>query len=374
MAASKGRRVACWAAGIVAVLVFAVIGTWLFAVHEMKQRVLETLGPLGTAEEIDVGLSSIRLSRVRLRGPEGWPTADSLRAERVVLDLDTRALFSNRVHLRNVSVDGFYLSVFRGADGSVNLLPNLKQSATAADANPRDDATQHAAEEKLIDHISLERGSMEFFDSSVQTPPFRVLVTDARATVDHLHLPALNEPTNLSMAGSIKGPSHTGAVAFGGWMTIATKDSQTRTTLRSVDLTTIDPYLLRKAGGKAAITGGTIDLTLDATVRHYVIHAPGTVTLNHLQISDTSNPLDTFLSIPTKAAIAALKNGHDQITLNFELDGNLRDPKFSLNESLTRKLAAGFAKALGVSTENVAKGAGDTVKGIGNALIDLLKK
>jgi Domain of Unknown Function (DUF748) len=373
MAASKGRRVAAWAAGIVAVLVLAVLGGWLFAVHEMKQRVLETLGPLGTAEDIDIGLSSIRLSRVRLRGPKGWPTADSLRAERIVLDLDTRALLSNRVHLSNVSVDGYYLSAVRSADGSVNLLPNLKESANAADAKSND-AAPRASEEKLIDHVSLERGTMEFFDAAVQTPPFRVLITDARATVDHLHLPALNEPTIIAMSGSIKGPSHTGTVAFGGWMTIATKDSHTKTTLRSVDLTTIDPYLLRKAGGKAAVTGGTIDLTLDATVRNYQIHAPGTVTLNHLQISDSGNPLDTFLSIPTKAAIAALKNGHDQITLSFELDGDLRDPKFSLNESLTRKLAAGFAKALGVSTEGVAKGAGDTVKGIGNALLNLLKK
>jgi hypothetical protein len=157
-------------------------------------------------------------------------------------------------------------------------------------------------------------------------------------------------------------------------MVIATKDSQTRTTLRSVDVSTLDPYLLKKAGAKAAVTGGTIDLTLDATVRDYRIHAPGTLTLNHLQISDTGNPLDTFMSIPTKVAIAALKSGHEEIKLDFVLDGNLRDPKFSLNESLMKKLAAGFAKALGVSAEGVAKGAGDTVKGIGNALMNMLKQ
>jgi hypothetical protein len=95
--------------------------------------------------------------------------------------------------------------------------------------------------------------------------------------------------------------------------------------------------------------------------------------LNHLQLSEGGNPLDTFMSIPTKAAIAALKDRRDQIKLDFVLDGNLRDPKFSLNESLSKKLAAGFAKALGVSAEGVAKGAGDTVKGIGNALKNLLE-
>lgn len=113
-------------------------------------------------------------------------------------------------------------------------------------------------------------------------------------------------------------------------------------------------------------------MTIDANVRDYRIHAPGTLTLNHLQISDGDSPLDTFLSIPTKAAIAALKDRKEEIKLDFVLEGDLRDPKFSLSESLSKKLAAGFAKALGVSAEGVAKGAGETVKGIGNALKNLL--
>lgn len=374
MAAAKARRVGTWAVGIVVALLVIAVGGWFFLVHEMKQRIVETLGPLGSVEEIDVGFPQITLSRVRLRGPEGWPTADAMRAERIVLELDLRDALRNRVHLRNVTVDNYYLSIYRSPDGRVRLLPDLKEAAQKADAKANDEATKRANEEKLIDHVSFERGSMEFFDGSVQQQPYRVLISDARATVDHVHLPALTERTSLSMTGSIKGPSHTGAVTFGGWMVIATKDSQTRTTLRNVDISTLDPYLLKKSGAKATVTGGTIDLTLDATVRDYRIHAPGTVVLNHLQLSEGGNALDTFMSIPIKAAIAALKDRKEQIKLDFVLDGDLRDPKFSLNESLSKKLAAGFAKALGVSAEGVAKGAGDTVKGIGNALMNLLKK
>ncbi len=157
-------------------------------------------------------------------------------------------------------------------------------------------------------------------------------------------------------------------------MIIASKDSQTRATLRGVDIATLDPYLLKKAGAKAAVTGGTIDMGVDATVKGYRIHAPGTLTLNYLQIGDSGNGADTFLSIPTKLAIAALKDRKQQIKLDFTLDGDLRDPKFSLSESLSKKLAAGFAKALGVSAEGVAKGAGETVRGIGNALNNLLSQ
>jgi hypothetical protein len=95
--------------------------------------------------------------------------------------------------------------------------------------------------------------------------------------------------------------------------------------------------------------------------------------LNHLQLADNGNALDTFLTIPTKIAVAALKN-HDQIKLDFELDGDLRDPKFSLNESLMKKLATGFAKVVGVNTEGVAKNAGGVVKSIGDTLKNLFGK
>ena len=373
MAGSSARRGALWAIGIVVALFVVAIGGWLFAVHQIKERIIETLGPSGSVEEIDVAFGQVTLSRVRLRGPKDWPASDAMRAERIVLDVDMRSLITKPVHLRSVSVDNYYLSIVRSAEGRVRILPGLRETAQEANATPDSkEREEHAREEKLIDRVSFERGSMEFFDGSVQNPPYRVLIGDARATVDHIHLPALTDRTELSMTGSIKGPSHTGNVTWGGWMVIANKDSQTRVTLRNVDVATLDPYLLKKAGAKAAVTGGTIDLSIDATVKAYRIHAPGTLTLNHLQISDAGNPLDTFLSIPTKAAIAALKDRKEQIKLDFVLDGDLRDPKFSLSESLSKKLAAGFAKVLGVSAEGVARGAGDTVRGIGNALKNLL--
>ncbi|SOE61937.1 protein of unknown function [Burkholderia sp. OK233] len=372
MAMSKGKRWAIAAGGVLLVLIVVAVGALQFAQREVKERVIATLGPLGSAESIRVGLTSVHLTNVLLKAPPGWPAGDPLRADEITITPDIRDLLARRMHIRSVVVRGFDIAVLRTKDGAIRLMPNLRQTINGSTDDEASSAAIPSSREKLVDHISFEQGNFHFYDMTVGPPAFKVTVSNANATVDHLHLPALTEPTNVSVTGSIKGPMHTGTVSFGGWIKVASKDSQTTSTLRGVDVVMLDPYLLKKAGAKAQVTGGTVDLTVESTVRNYQLHAPGTLTVHQLQLADSDNPLDTFMSIPTKAAIAALKTHNGDISLHFVLDGNLRDPKFSVQESLMTRLAAGFAKAMGVSVEGVAKGAGETVKGLGNALKNLL--
>jgi hypothetical protein len=371
MAMSKGKRWAVTVGGVLLVLVIVAIGALQFAQREVREHVIAALGPLGSAESIDVGLTSLHLNHVVIKSPPGWPAGDPLRADEITLTPDIRDLIARRMHIRSVVVRGFDMAVLRTKDGAIRLLPNLRQSLSRSGEQAGGGAAP-ASRDKLVDHISFEQGNFHFYDMTVGPPAFKVTLSHANATVDHLHLPALSEPTNIDVAGSIKGPAHTGTVSFGGWIKIASKDSQTTSKLRGIDAVVLNPYLLKKAGAKAQVTGGTVDLTVESTVRNYQLHAPGTVTVHNLQLADSDNPLDTFMSIPTKAAVAALKTHNGDITLHFVLDGNLRDPAFSVQEGLIKRVSAGFANALGVSVEGVAKGAGETVKGLGNALKNLL--
>ena len=375
---SARKRALLIAAIIVALLVLAALGTLYALQREAKSYVERALAPVGTAARVAVAfdLSSVELTDVRLKPPPDWPTADMLHAARITITPDLRALLAHRVHIRDVSVRDFSMTVLRRANGSIALLPNLREALAQASA-PASGASRAPGEsnlprEKIIDHIGLENGAFEFYDRSVSNPPWHVTMNRAQASVGNVHLPALAVPTRISVTGDVVGPAHTGHVTFDGWVQIASKDSQTHTTLRGVDIRTIDPYLLKKAGAQADVTGGTLDLDLASTVRGYHLHAPGTVTLHDLQLTESANPVDTFLSIPTRAAVAALKTHKGDITLHFMLDGNLRDPKFKLNESLMTELRAGFAQALGVSAEGVAKSAGQTAKGIADALRSLL--
>ncbi|QGZ62451.1 DUF748 domain-containing protein [Paraburkholderia acidisoli] len=377
MATSIRNRVLLIAAIVVALIVLAALGTLYVLQREAKAAIERTLAPIGTASSIHVAwnLSSVELTDLSLKPPRDWPTADTLHAGRLTIVPDLRALLAHRVHIRELVVRDFTMTVLRRADGSIQILPNLRdemQKAANPASSPGAASDSGVPGEKVIDHIGFENGAFDFYDRTVSNPPWRVTVTHAQASVDNVHLPALDEPTRVSVAGDVSGPAHTGHVSFDGWIRIASKDSQTHTVLRGVDVRTVDPYLLKKAGAKANVTGGTVDLDLTASVRSYHIHAPGTITLHDLQLAESDDPLDSFLSIPTRAAVAALKSHKGNITLHFVLDGNLHDPKFKLNENLLTELRAGFAQALGVSAEGVAKGAGQTAKGLADALRGLL--
>ncbi|MEX3945260.1 DUF748 domain-containing protein [Paraburkholderia sp. BR10937] len=376
MATPLRNRVVLIVAIVVALLVLAALGALYALQREAKAYVESALAPVGTAASVHVAfnLSSVELTDVRLKPPPNWPAADTLRAARITITPDLRALISHRVHIRDVTVSDFTMTVLRRESGSILLLPNLREEM-AQSATPSGGAQGGSGlpQQKVIDHIAFENGTFDFYDRSVSNPPWHVTVNRAQARVDNIQLPALTEPTRVSVVGNVVGPEYTGRVTFDGWIQIASKDSQLHTTLRGVDVRTIDPYLLRKAGAKANVTGGTLDLDLTSTVRGYHLHAPGRVTLHNLQLSESGDAVDTFLSIPTRAAVAALKAHKGEITLHFVLDGNLRDPKFKLNENLMTELRAGFAQALGVSAEGVAKGAGQTAKGIADALRSLLQ-
>ncbi|WP_233803587.1 DUF748 domain-containing protein [Paraburkholderia sp. HP33-1] len=372
MAMSRGRRWIAVVGATLLALILIAIGAMQFAQQEVKNRVNAVLGPLGSADSIDVGLTSVHLTHVLLKAPPGWPAGEPLRADEITITPDVRDLIARRLHIREVVVRGFDMAVLRTKDGSLNLLPNLRETMNRGDQQGGAGTAAPTPREEQVDHIRFEQGNFHFYDMTVGPPPFKVTVSNVNATVDNLHLPSLTERTNISARGSLKGPAHTGTITFDGWIKIASLDSQTTTTLQGVDVAILDPYLLKKAGTRAQVTGGTVDLSIESTVRDYHLHAPGTVMVHDLQLAETDNPLETFMSIPTRAAVAALKTHNGDIALHFVLDGDLRDPKFSVREGILARIGEGFAKALGVSVEGVAKGAGETVKGLGNALKNLL--
>lgn len=349
---------------IAAILAIGVAGAIAlhFAAQTLKDRVEQALGPESEVGAITVGWSAIEVSGIRIKGPRNWPAADTLRAQRIVIVPDWRDLLSAHVRVRRVTVEGAYVSILRAHDGRLRVVPSLLESrkATTADS-PSLPVT--------IGALELKDGVLEFYDATVRRPAHRVRLEQLQTTVEDLRLPDLAGRTQLRMNGVVRGTRHNGTLAIDGWVELSSKDSEIAARLRGVDLVAFEPYLVKAS--EAGVRRGTLDLDLKSTVRKRTLRAPGALTVTDLELASAGGALGTFMGVPRDAVLATLKNRDGRIALRFTLEGNLDDPKFSLNESFARRMASSLADTLGVSVEGLARGVGGAVRGVGDTVMKL---
>jgi hypothetical protein len=354
-----------------AVLSALLVGAFHFGVQALKGQVEKALGPASEVAEIKVGWGAVEVIGLRLKGPAGWPAEDTLRAKRILVEPDLMSLFSDHIRVSAIVVEDAYVSALRTADGKMEVVPSLLHAKTEKSSAP--------APKVGIGRIELKNAAMEFFDATVAKPPLKVRIEQLNATVNNIELPELAVRTDLDLAGVLKGTNRDGHVAIKGWIIPATKDSAIVSHFHDVDLVSLKPYLIK--AGETGVKKGTLDLDLDSTVKDKHLHAPGSVNMKDLELDAGGG----FMGYARSAAVGALKDKQDQINVKFVLEGNIDDPKFSLNESLATRFGSGLAESLGVSVEGVAKGfggvgekgleaAGKTAGGLGKAVKGLFGK
>lgn len=361
----RARKWAIIAAVIAAVLAGTALAGLHVAARMLKSQVQAALGPDSEVGDITLGWSAIVVTDLRIHAPRGWPAGDTLRAARITVEPDLRSLVTDRstVRVRRIVVDDAYLSIMRTRNGRLRLLPSMLESAGKKPGAGNAGGAMAVA----IGAIELHRGAIEFFDASVRQPAHRIRIEQLRATLKDLHLPDLAGKTDIALDGVIKGVKHDGTLSIGGWMELASRESHLTTRLAGVDLIALQPYLIKAA--ETGVKRGTLDLRLQSTVHHARLHAPGTLTLSHLELSDRGG---SFMGLPRQAMVAALKNRDDRITIDFSLDGNLNDPHFSLNDSFAKTVGTAVAGLLGITIEGLAKNLGNAAGGVGSLFGKLL--
>jgi hypothetical protein len=323
----------------------------------LKGQIEKALGPRGEVKEISVGLSSVEILGLRLPAPasEGknvWPAADLLRAERVVVKPALADLFGGHIAIHSIRIEGAYVSMLRTSDQKLKVLPGL------TDAPPADKKEAAPLPEIRIGRVELADGAIEFFDASIQQPPLKLRLEQINVRIDDIHLPDLKGESRIEVSGLLKGPKQDGKLDIAGQAELGSKDSDITTKLRGVDLLALRPYLMRATD--TGIRQGTMDLDVHSTVKKGHLHAPGTLTLRNLELAGNGS----FMGASQSAVVGMMKDKNGTISVNFSLDGNINDPKFSLNEQLLGRLGAGLADTLGISLEGLAKGVSGSGKGI----------
>jgi len=361
----RSRRLLLISATVVVTLAIAVPVGLSFATRILKAQVEAALGPEAQIGRIEVGLSAIEVTGLRIKAPAGWPAEDALRAEKIRIAPELRALLTGSVRIRSIEAENAYLSILRTPEGKVRLLPSLLEKPAKPDA-PEQSGTATSATKVLIAGVKLSGGTLDFFDASLRRgPPHRLELTDVKAEVGEIALPALDSRTDLDVDATVKGPHRDGKLAIDGWLQISNMDSELKASLHGVDVVAFEPYLIKAA--ETGVRRGTLDLDIRSQVSERRLKAPGTLTLTGLELSGSS-----FMGVPRQIVVAAMKSGNDRISMRFVLEGKLDDPKFSLNENLATRMTAGLAESLGVSVEGLARGLGSSAKGLGEAFGKLL--
>jgi hypothetical protein len=380
MHSTMGRK--RWVRIALAVITILMVGgavAYQIAVRILKDKVVEALGPGSEVEDIQVGWSGVVMRGLRIRGPQGWPAPDALRAEQVNVVPSLFDLLGGEVRIRSIALEKPYLSALRAKEGQLRVVPTLRDRPMAEAVGSAPSVTAPPAH---IATITLHDGVMELFDATVAQPPLKIRLEQLQGSLRNVIVPALTGRSDFDLTGILKGLRQDGRIKIGGWAEAATKDSTVKTELRGVDLVVLQPYLSKAA--EVRVKKGTLDLDIQSDVRKNRLRAPGKMTIAELEFASSQGMADTFMGVPRGAVLAFLKDKGNRITMSFVIEGDIDHPQFSLNEAFARRMAASMAEGLGVSIQGVGTGVGvlgrkgseavgGAAKGIGEAIGGLFR-
>ena len=352
MASSKAKKWGIIALVVVLVLVVGGIVGFRIAVGIIKGKVVEALGPESEIKDIQLGWWAVEVHGLRIKGRQGWPAADTLRVERVVIVPSLRSLFSDTIRVGSITVVRPYLSALRTREGKLRVLPSLLEAPAPKGKAPAGPPARRVA----VSRVTMEDGVVELFDATVAQPPAKIRLEKIQATVHNVTVPSLKGKSQFDVTAVGKGVQRDGRAALKGWAEVATKDSSVKTELRSVDLVALQPHLVKAA--ETRVQKGALDLDLQSEVSKNHLRAPGKVVISELEFASAKGALDTFMGVPRAAVVNFLKNKDNKIAVNFLIEGDINNPQFTIREALATRMASGMAETLGVSIRGVAEGVG----------------
>jgi hypothetical protein len=352
-----------------ATVVAALLAIVIFAAHDARHRILQALGPRTTVGSISLNYPTVTLHDVHVAAadaPGAWPADREFDAQEVAVDITAASLWAYRrgepLAIADVRVRDGTLVMLR-TPGHLTILPALRDTSRAEAAalqGSQPGAPGATATALVLQHLRFDRMAVDLYDATVPGgKPQHLRFEQVQGTVADLALPRLAQPVVLDLQGVLKGIERDGQVSLKGSVTPAAHDANLAIRLVGVDMVALQPYLLRL--GERSVKHGRLDLSMDAGVADRAVHAPGELAITGLEFGDAEG--GTFAGVGRRAVLAALKRD-GRIALKFTLEGRTDDPKFSLDESLTVRLAAGLGESLGVGVKGVVEGVGGLFKGL----------
>ncbi len=284
----------------------------------------------------------------------------------VAVRADFTSILKDRLSISKVEVEEPHFRLLIDKQGNFILPVAVPLRKTGKEKGGKEQRESRAQEPMPVEIKSLvvKGGTVAFEDRSVSRPVF-LNFTDVTVEVRDIAYPFTNRWTTYDITSRLAGGSQTGSITATGRTNLGNEQTNAKTTLKGIDLALLKSYVELK-GGDAGIKSGFIDMTMQADIAKKHLRAPGTMVIRDLQLSSSGAASETFFGVPRSLMLAFLKNNRDDISLDFVLEGNLNNPKFTIREDLAKRIAVALATRFGVSI----KGAEDVLAGQGKGIID----
>ncbi len=360
-------------AGAVAFFAGAALVGYRVLTRTIETRLVAALGPEARVGSVAVGLRDVTVTALRIQGKGGL---DPLGVGRIVVTPSLRSFFTDQIEISKIEFETPAVVVTIRPNGAVEFPLGVPAPGPGMEGTGQ---TVQVA----ISQIRVRDGRIDLVDQTVPGPPVHLRLERVEASLERLSIPAKPGKSPLDFQGMVRGRQTEGRVQITGWIEAMTQSASAKTSLRSIDLTLLAPYLLKVQ--EATVERGTLDMDVAFEVRQRKVNAPGKATLADLQLGSTRGLLNTFIGLPRQRIVNLLKTREGKIEIEFLVEGDLSDPRFSLQRSLVVAIATGLAEQVGVSLTGVGSGVvelggkgaealGGAAKGLGRGLKGVFEK
>jgi hypothetical protein len=353
---------------LVVLLILLLAGVFLLvrnAGQVLKYKLEQAMGKGFSVEKLEVTWRSVEAFNAVFRKPDGTTV---FKADHVLLLLDLKGALKKEFHFSSVVLTNPYLLIETDRQGAYR--------------NPFEgDGGRPSGAMPLISIVAftVRNGSIDFSDGKIARPPLVTRLRNIEFELKDIGLPLRGTASPFIMEAAVPGAHGAGTIQCQGKINLKTLDLESTVVARTLDITEFKTYFQKK--GDANVTGGVLDLDMKAAITSGSIKAPGRAVLKNLEFQSSGTMKDSFLGVPRSAVMGLLKNENNAITINFILEGDIRDPKFNLRESFLQKFTLGLAEKLGLSVSRIgesivvegAKQVEKGVKGIGEGIQKIFK-
>jgi hypothetical protein len=261
---------------------------------------------------------------------------------------DFLSVLKKKVMIARVDIEEPDLNILMDKKGKIVLPVSLPDQR-------REEKTSKTKETMAvkIKTLTIKDGKVRFEDRSTARPVL-LRFDDVKADIEDIAFPSADQWTNYGLSAHLAGPDHKGTITASGKTNFRTEETKAKATLKNIDLPLFRPYIEKK--GDLPIEKGFIDVNANIGIAKKHIRAPGVLALNDLQFRPGKSMGDTFLGIPRSMVLSLLKSSGNKIDLNFIIEGDLDNPRFSIRENLLKRATVALADKLGLSVKEVGEG------------------